>query len=124
MGTMVLIHPPVAKACEPPAGITKLAGFLGANGVDCLLLDLNLEGTLYLLETRVAQSDTWTKRAVRNVSRNLNALRDWQLFENHDRYSRAVMDLNRISTAYCQETGSHVSLADYQHERLSPLRSR
>jgi radical SAM superfamily enzyme YgiQ (UPF0313 family) len=124
MGTMILIHPPVAKACEPPAGITKLAGFLGVNGVDCLLLDLNLEGTLHLLETRVAQSDTWTKRAVRNVSRNLNALRDWQFFENHDRYNRAVMDLNRILTAHGQETGFHVSLADYQHERLSPLRSR
>ncbi len=116
MGTMILIHPPVAKACEPPAGITKLAGFLGANGVDCLLLDLNLEGTLHLLETRVAQSDTWTKRAVRNVSRNLNALRDWQLFENHDRYNRAVMDLNRILTAHGQETGSRLSLSDYQHE--------
>jgi hypothetical protein len=123
MGTMILIHPPVAKACEPPAGITKLAGFLGANGVDCLLLDLNLEATLHILETRVAKSDTWTKRAVRNVSRNLNALRDWRLFQNPDRYKRAVMDLNRILTAHGQEAPFRLSLSDYQHEVLSPLRS-
>jgi radical SAM superfamily enzyme YgiQ (UPF0313 family) len=123
MGTMILIHPPVAKACEPPAGIARLAGFLNANGVDCLLLDLNLEATLHLLETRVAQSDTWTKRAVRNVSRNLNALRDWRLFQNPDRYRRAVMDLNRILTAHGQEAAFRLSLSDYQHETLSPLRS-
>jgi hypothetical protein len=123
MGSMILIHPPVTKACEPPAGITKLAGFLYANNVECLLLDLNLEGILYLLGTRVMQTDTWTKRAVRNRSRNLNALRDWQLYQNHDRYKRAVMDLNRIVTAHGQEGGGRLSLSDYQHDKLSPLRS-
>jgi hypothetical protein len=123
MATMILIYPPVAKACEPPAGITKLAGFLDANGVDCLLLDLNLEGTLHLLGTRVVKEDTWTKRAVRNASRNLNALRDWRLFESPDRYKRAVTDLNRILTVHGEKAKCRLSLSDYQHETLSPLRS-
>lgn len=120
---MVLIHPPVAKACEPPAGIPRLAGFLDANNVECLLLDLNLEETLHLLGTRVMQTDTWTKRAVRNLSRNLDALRDWHLYQNPDRYKRAVMDLNRIVTVHGQRFGARLSLADYRHDKRSPLRS-
>ena len=120
---MILIHPPVAKACEPPAGITKLAGFLAANSVDCHIIDANLEGTLHLLGRPIEASDTWTKRAVRNCSRNLNALRDWRLFQNPDRYKRAVMDLNRVLTAHGRQIGSRLSLSDYQHTKLSPLRS-
>ena len=120
---MILIHPPVAKACEPPAGIPKLAGFLDANNVQCLLLDLNLEGTLHLLRTRVMQTDTWTKRAARNLSRNLNALRDWHLYQSPERYKRAVMDLNRIVTAHGQRIGARLSLTDYQNNERSALRS-
>jgi radical SAM superfamily enzyme YgiQ (UPF0313 family) len=120
---MILIHPPVAKACEPPAGIAKLAGFLAANSVDCHVIDANLEGILHLLGRPIEASDTWTKRAKRNCSRNLNALRDWRLFQNPDRYKRAVIDLNRVLNAHGQEIGSRPSLSDYQHTKLSPLRS-
>ena len=40
----LLIVPPVAKACEPPAGIARLAAVLRARGLSCRLLDANLEG--------------------------------------------------------------------------------
>jgi hypothetical protein len=120
---VILIHPPVAKACEPPAGITKLAGFLRANGVDCLLLDANLEGTLYLLGKPLHPADTWTKRATRNLERNLHALRGWQLYESPDRYRRTVMDLNRVIAASGKQSHARISLSDFQHEKLSPLRS-
>ena len=123
MGSMILIHPPVAKACEPPAGITKLAGFLNANNADCALIDANLEGTIHLLASPVDQADTWTRRATRNVSRHLQGLRDWSLYWNLDRYKRAVMDLNRIVATHGRKSRAQMSLSDYQHESLSPQRS-
>ncbi len=123
MGSMILIHPPVAKACEPPAGITKLAGFLSANNADCGLIDANLEGTMYLLGSPVEQADTWTRRATRNVSRHVQDLRDWSLYGNLDRYKRAVMDVNRIVAIHGRKSRAHMSLSDYQHESLSPQRT-
>jgi hypothetical protein len=40
--------PPVAKPCEPPAGIARLAGALQAGGVDCRVYDASLDGMLNL----------------------------------------------------------------------------
>lgn len=121
---MLLIHPPVAKACEPPAGVTKLAGFLKANGVDCLVLDANLEGMVFLLRSSPRPVDTWTKRAVRNLDRNLHAVRDWQVYESPDRYRRAVMDLNRVLASSGGQYGFRISLSDARHEQRSPVKSK
>ena len=44
---MLLIYPPVAKPCEPPAGLAYLAGALRGNDLPCTLLDANLEGQLF-----------------------------------------------------------------------------
>ena len=123
MTAMILVHPPVAKACEPPAGITKLAGFLEANGVNCTLIDANLEGMFHILRSPVEAHDTWTKRAARNCVRNLKALHEWSIYKNLDRYSRAVMDLNRIIATHGLKTGAQLSLSDYRHKNLSPLKS-
>jgi len=49
MGWVLLIHPPVSKPCEPPAGIARLAGFLGEQGVPCEVVDANTEGLHFLL---------------------------------------------------------------------------
>ncbi len=46
---VLLIHPPLAKGCEPPAGIARLAGALRGAGLTCRVLDANLEGQLHLL---------------------------------------------------------------------------
>ena len=40
---VVLIHPPVSKPCEPPAGIGRLAGILKLHGIDCTVIDANRE---------------------------------------------------------------------------------
>ncbi len=120
---MILVYPPVAKACEPPLGIAKLAGFLQAHGVSCDLLDANLEGTLYVLGRPVISGDTWTRRAARNVVRNIEAVRTESLYANMDRYRRAVKDLNRVIAVYGKGRGATLSLSDYQHATLSPLRS-
>lgn len=126
---MLLIHPPVAKPCEPPAGISRLAGVLTGSGFPCTVLDANLEGILCLLSREIpTRGDTWTSRAQRNVRRNLSALRSADIYGNLDRYKRAVTDLNRLlSKSAFSLTGTlspaRVSLANVQHPVLSPVRS-
>ncbi|MBI4633829.1 MAG: radical SAM protein [Deltaproteobacteria bacterium] len=120
---MLLIFPPVAKACEPPAGIAKLAGALSAHGLPCTVLDANLEGLLSLAQQPQPPSDTWTRRAVKNLPANIAALRAPQTYRSFDRYSRAVRDVNRVLAASARASGATLSLADYHHAQLSPVRS-
>src|SRR5512145_1840566 len=93
---MLLIFPPVARPCEPPAGIARLCGALKSRGIECRLLDANLEALLWLLGEPLAGDDTWTRRAVGNRDRHLEALRDPATYGSPDRYVRSVRDLNRI----------------------------
>jgi hypothetical protein len=120
---MLLIFPPVAKPGEPPAGIAKLAGALSAHGISCDLLDANIEGLLYLLNQAQTASDTWTRRAIKNIKENIAALRDPKTYRSFDRYSRAARDVNRVLSVSGAEHGALIGLADYQHQSLSPLRS-
>ena len=123
---MILIHPPVAKLSEPPAGLARLSGALTRYGISHRMLDANLEGLLYLIDRSKPQasasSDRWTRRAFRNASGNYSSLRSWQTYLNIDRYKRAVIDLNR---AIEKSVDSRVSLglANYKDSSLSPLRS-
>ncbi len=121
---MLLIFPPLAKACEPPAGVTRIAGFLRGNGQKCRIWDANLEGQLYLLGLKQTPVDTWSKRALKNVQSNLQHLRSETLYGNSDRYQRTVRDLNRAVNQSCGESAVNVSLADYQDAQLSPHQSQ
>lgn len=120
---MILIHPPVSKPCEPPAGLAKLAGTLRKNDMYCKVVDANFEGLLSILDTPPAASDTWTRRAARHLKENLALLGDVKTFTNHDRYSRAVMEVNRILTVAARQSGITISLANYQDAALSPVKS-
>jgi len=120
---MLLIFPPVAKPCEPPAGIAQLAAALHSRGLPCRVLDASLEGLLWLLEQPGETSDTWTRRAAMSRTRHLDDLRGGDLYRSPDRYNRAVRDLNRLLAVAGQASGATVGLADYQHAHLSPLRS-
>ena len=93
---MLLIYPPLAKPCEPPAGIAHLAGALRENDIPCTLLDANIEGLLFLLEAAVEPADTWGRRAYKSLKANLTGLRSRELYTNRDRYRRAVADVNRV----------------------------
>src|SRR5512146_2638164 len=108
---MLLVFPPAAKPCEPPAGIAKLAGALQSRGISCQLLDANLEGMLHLAGQSRAASDTWTKRAVKNISTNIAALRNPKTYRSFSRYSRAVRDINRVLSVSGGH-GAQVGLAD------------
>ena len=121
---MLLIFPPSAKACEPPAGITRLAGALQANNIPCRLWDANLEAQLWLLEQPPPVDDTWTSRAWRSRQQHLASLRDSRTYAHPSRYSTAVNDLNRLLQVAGAPHGAALSLADYRHELLSPVRSQ
>ncbi len=120
---MLLIYPPLAKPCEPPAGIAKLSGALNAHGIPHQVLDANLESILYLLKHPHTASDTWTRRAVKNCTNNIAALHDLRTYQSPDRYSRVVKDLNRVLAVSSKNSGILLGLADYQDQSLSPLRS-
>lgn len=120
---MLLIFPPVAKPSEPPAGIAKLVGALAAHGIPCTVLDANLEGLLFQCEQVVTSTDTWTRRATKNITANVAALRDPRIYLSFDRYSRAVRDVQRVRERFSRESGVVLGLADYQDREWSPLRS-
>ena len=123
---MILIYPPAAKPCEPPAGLAKLAGVLGRHGISHRVLDANLEALLYIIDNHDTpsgpSSDRWTGRAFRNLSKNCSSLRDRHTYNNIDRYKRAVIDLNR---AIGKSSGNRAmpGLANYRHRDFSPLKS-
>jgi len=122
---IILIYPPVAKPCEPPAGIARLSGMLGRFGIEHRLVDSNLEGLLHLLRMPVPpekREDVWTRRALRNRERNLVSMRDPALYHHIDRYKRAVRDISRV-LSIVSPSGTAVGLANYEHRELSPLRS-
>ncbi len=123
MAAVLLIHPPVAKGCEPPAGIARLAGTLRTAGVPCQTLDANLEGQLWLLGQTPAASDTWTRRSLKGRDDHLAALRDPATYRTPDRYRRAVSDLNRLLGKAGERSAASIGLADYRQTALSPLRS-
>ena len=120
---MILIYPPVAKPCEPPAGIAKLCGALNYHGIKYRVLDANLEGLLSLLKTPPVSLDTWTSRAFRHLSRHLASLDGWEAYQDDGRYRRAIKDLNRLLEMTARSSRVRLGLANYQHEELSPARS-
>lgn len=120
---MLLIYPPIARPCEPPAGIAKLSGVLREHGIKCTTLDANLEGILYLLQCPQTPSDKWTRRAFGNLSKNLSDLRKQRIYHNIDQYKRSVMDINRVLEMSSIKSGSILGLTNYRHQRLSPLSS-
>ncbi|OGP73691.1 MAG: radical SAM protein [Deltaproteobacteria bacterium RBG_16_49_23] len=120
---MILIHPPVAKLCEPPAGIARLCGAMDYHGIRNTVLDANLEGLLHLLKSSPGSPDTWTSRALRHLHGHLDSLKSWDAYRNEDRYRRAIKDLNRLLEMTSHSSRVRISLANYQHEELSPARS-
>jgi len=121
---ILLINPPLVKPAEPPPGIARLCGTLLRAGVECAVIDANIEGILYLLGKNPPDSDRWTKRAVRNRARNLDFIRRMNGRHEFERYRRSVFDLNRLIGKSTEE-GSPVrlTLSDYRHGELSPMRS-
>jgi hypothetical protein len=123
---IILIHPPVAKCSEPPAGIAKLSACLTQNSILHQVIDANLEGLLYLLKyasENTTSTDKWTTRAVKNMEQNLTALRNIDTYRNQSRYQLTVTDINHLLNVSGKSRHVELSLADYQDKALSPIKS-
>ncbi|MEW6713603.1 MAG: radical SAM protein [Nitrospirota bacterium] len=122
---MILVHPPVSKPGEPPAGIARLSGALKFHGIKHTLLDANLEGLLYLLKSPKPDgvADVWSGRAFRNLGKNLELIKSPAPYLRMDRYKRVVRDLGRVIEKVSKAYGADVGIANYQQDGLSPLRS-
>ena len=118
-----MIHPPVAKPSEPPAGVTRLAGALRSHGVSCSVVDANLEGLLDIVRQDHHGRDTWSMRARRHLDRHLAALRSAETYRHRDRYRRAVADINRLLDLAGEGKSVRTGLANYADQTLSPVRS-
>ena len=129
MPPVLLIHPPLVKPSEPPAGLARLAGALKRHHVACTIVDANLEGLLYLLNKRAVGAgqdtgdadDTWTKRACRHLEAHLRLLRNCKGYISTDRYKRAVLDINRVLAGSVSAGAFRLSLSDYEDRRRSPV---
>ena len=97
--SIALVHPPVAKPSEAPAGIARLAGALIAHGVRVRAIDANIQGQHHLLHTLSDPQETWGKRARRHLDSRLADLRSAETLAKYDRYRRAVADINHLLSA-------------------------
>jgi hypothetical protein len=121
--SILLIHPPVAKPCEPPAGIARLAGALKSHDIACTVIDANIEGLHHLLDNTGDPTDTWSRRALRHLESHLASFRSGAIYQKPDAYRRAVADINRLLTWVAKDSKIRVSLANYEDQRLSPVSS-
>lgn len=120
---MLLINPPVAKSCEPPPGLARLCGALRFHGVPVRAVDMNLEAFEYLYGRQITPRTLWEKRATSKKDLNLHLLTTSSGYGNLDRYKNAVLDVNKTLTMASRDSGSLVSLANFRHDRLSPVNS-
>jgi len=121
--SLLLVHPPVVKPCEPPAGIAKLSGALSSHSIRHGVVDLNLECLLAILSDNIEDTDTWTRRAKRSLAGNIETLKTWRGYASADRYRRAVADLHRLFQMRVPSHIGRLTFSDYQHLNRSPLRS-
>jgi len=121
---VLLIHPPVCKPGEPPAGIAKLAGVLKHHGIRFNAVDMNLETLTAMPAPDFPAEDTWSRRAYRHRFEHLDALTRWPIYSHMSRYRRAVGDINRLLSIKGQSTGVHLSLNNYDDPDHRAVSSR
>ncbi|MEL6181232.1 MAG: hypothetical protein AAFS10_19905 [Myxococcota bacterium] len=144
---VVLISPPIARACEPLLGIATLKAFLNQHGVACDCIDANAEAQDWLLQ--VEQLDplmarlecspqtsdairrrlkAWTSLRGR-LGRLKRQLRSWEGYTNEGRYRTAVTGLNRVMNlagwGWDAEQGSPIqaTLSNYEDDRTCDMDS-
>ena len=122
--SVLLIHPPVVKPSEPPAGLAKLAGALSSHNIPHCIVDANIEGILSLLGNAPGGPDRWTQRACRNSVRNLARIKERSLYGSFAQYRRVVGEICRLLDVSSAPYSVKMSVADYQHHKGSPVKSR
>jgi len=121
---MLFIFPPVAKPCEPPAGVALLAAALKSHKLACTVYDASVDGIMYLIKSVRDAKDPWALRALKNRDVIISDLKTPGLYTNVDRYHQRVNDLNRLLSISVDQTRFKISLSDYSDNRLSSVDSK
>ncbi|MCF6245874.1 MAG: radical SAM protein [Desulfobacula sp.] len=121
---MILIFPPVAKPCEPPAGVALLSAALKEQGIGCCVVDANVEGLMYLIHSVKEPIDSWSQRALKNRDKIIGDLKDPALYKNMDRYHQRVYDLNKLLSISVDSKRFRITLSDYSDNKLSSVNSK
>jgi hypothetical protein len=127
---LLLIHPPAARAAEPPLGTAVLLSHLRRGGATAEAIDANLDAHLYLLDAdRLTAAAgpapaTALHRAMKNVPRSLSFLRSPEAGSSFSRYATAARHLNTALSAYRGVSArERWTLGDYVHGDLSEFSS-
>lgn len=118
---MLLIFPPVAKPCEPPAGVALLSAALKTHGIPCTVYDASVDGIMHLILSDLAPTDSWSLRALKKRDATVSDMKILGLYTNVDRYHQRVYDLNRLLAISVDQTRFKISLSDYSDNQLSSL---
>ncbi|MBU1534956.1 radical SAM protein [Myxococcota bacterium] len=122
MSPVLLIHAPGARICEPFSSVGRLAGELGANGVDVAVWDASLDLTLELLKSEDVPGSIEGQGSGRPrrdpVAHSITLLRQKRGYASFDRYQNAV---GKLEERLLQKTGGVHSLADFRDDRYPPL---
>ncbi|MBF0233371.1 MAG: hypothetical protein HQK65_10095, partial [Desulfamplus sp.] len=95
--------------------------------VDCLNKIISKVG--YSSRIIHGVDDSWTRRSVTHLDRNLSDLKDINVYKNMARYRQRVMDLNRAITTSVKRHNNliperfTISLSDYTDTDLTPVKS-
>jgi hypothetical protein len=129
--SLLLIHPPAAKAGEPPLGLAVLQASLKARGVAIRVLDANRDAYRSLLRSETLAvaagpaPSTRLRRALRHAESSLNLLCSPAGAADAARYATAVRYLNDALSLYRGDSGrERLTLGDYHHGELSEFSER
>jgi hypothetical protein len=124
--SMLLIHPPVVRNCEPPVALLKLAGALRAAGDESYILDGAVEAFHWLSRKEALDaSDKRAQRVRKNSSRILASLTGDKsvksAYDSPDRYTKQIRDLNYLASSSLDTEKFRLSAADLEITGQSPL---
>ncbi len=135
---VVLVSPPMEKACEPLLGIATLKAFLELHDVPCECIDANVEAQDWILnadriDAMVAAAGgvaanrefrAWPTLR-RQIDRLKAGLRSWYAYEDENRYRTTVTSLNRALGVAAAATSPHIraTLSNYEDTRYCDMDS-
>lgn len=93
-----------------------------AAALPCTVWDANLEGLMFVLGQRVKSDKKRYWDAARQSRKNINMLKTAGTYANADQYRLSVRQLGFCLEKAGEQYGVKMGMADYQHERLSPVR--
>lgn len=135
---IVLVAPPMHKACEPLLGMATLNAYLAAHGVPCVCIDANVEAQDWILDAdridaMVAAAGGLNARREfrswptlrRRVGPLKEGLRSWYAYEEENRYRTSVTSLNRALGVAAAAASPHIraTLSNYEDDRYCDMSS-